>query len=167
MTRIEEFQHRVAEQGKAVLGYTADIVEWSAKKNIDVAKDVAGFTVDQLRLPTKAKDFAHYRESMMDAYGEFGGVLKSHGKDYAEKIREVPAEVRDLFVPKKAKAKKVTAKKAPAKKAPARKKAKKATAKKATAKKATAKKAPVAKKPAPVVKKATPVVEKAESKPTV
>ena len=89
MSRIEEFQTRVADQGKTVLGYTADLVEWSAKKNIDVAKDVAGFTVKQLRLPTKAKGFADYRESLMDAYGDFGGVLKSHGKDYAEKLRVV------------------------------------------------------------------------------
>lgn len=156
MTRIEEFQARVAEQSKAVLGYTADIVEWSARKNIDVAKDFAGFTVDQLRLPTKAKDFAHYRESMMDSYGEFGGVLKSHGKDYADRLREVPAEVRDLFVPKKA-----VAKKAPAK--PKAKVAKKAAAKKKAP--AAKKAAPVRK--APVVKKATPVVEKAELKPAV
>jgi hypothetical protein len=152
MTRIEEFQTRVAEQGKAVLGYTADIVEWSAKKNIDVAKDVAGFTVDQLRLPTKAKDFAHYRESVMGAYGDFGGVLKSHGKDYADKLREMPAEVRDLFMPKKEVAKKVTVRKAPAKK-----KAKVAR------KTAARKKAPVAKKPTPVVKKAEPVAEKTEA----
>ena len=152
MTRIEEFQTRVAEQGKAVLGYTADIVEWSAKKNIDVAKDVAGFTVDQLRLPTKAKDFAHYRESVMGAYGDFGGVLKSHGKDYADKLRERPTGVRDLFRPKKEAAKKGTVRKAPAKK-----KAK--VARKTAAKK----KAPVAKKPTPVVKKAEPVVEKAEA----
>ena len=157
MTRIEEFQARVAEQGKAVLGYTADIVEWSAKKNIDVAKDVAGFTVDQLRLPTKAKDFAHYRESLMGAYGDFGGVLKSHGKDYADRLREMPAEVRDLFMPKKEAAKKVTVGKAPAKKAPARKKAKVAR------KTASRKKAPVVKKPTPVVKKAEPVAEKAKA----
>ena len=156
MSRIEEFQTRVADQGKTVLGYTADLVEWSAKKNIDVAKDVAGFTVKQLRLPTKAKGFADYRESVMDAYGDFGGVLKSHGKDYAEKLRVVPAEVIDLFKPKKA-ATKAPATKAPATKAPAKKAA---VAKKAPAKRKApkARKAAVSKKKT-VAKKATPATK--------
>ena len=165
MSRIEEFQTRVADQGKTVLGYTADLVEWSAKKNIDVAKDVAGFTVKQLRLPTKAKGFADYRESLMDAYGDFGGVLKSHGKDYAEKLRVVPAEVIDLFKPKKA-ATKAPAAKAPAKKAavakkaPAKRKAPKAR-KAAVSKKKTVAKKTVAKKATPATK--APAAAKTES----
>lgn len=155
MSRIEEFQTRVADQGKTVLGYTADLVEWSAKKNIDVAKDVAGFTVKQLRLPTKAKGFADYRESVMDAYGDFGGVLKSHGKDYAEKLRVVPTEVIDLFKPKKAATKAPAKKAAVAKKAPAKRKAPK------TRKAAVSKKKTVAKKAMPATK--APAAEKTES----
>lgn len=135
MTRIQEFQTRVAEQGKSVLGYTADLVEWSARKNIDVAKDVAGFTVEQLRLPVEAKDFADYRASVWGAYGDFGGVLKAHGKDYADRLRDVPTEVRDLFMPKKH----------AVKKAPARKKAKVAKKKAPVARKAARKAAAPAK----------------------
>jgi len=146
MTRIEEFQTRVAEQGKIVLGYTADLVEWSARKNIDIAKDFAGFTVGQLRLPVEADGFADYRASLLGAYGDFGGVLKAHGKDYADRLRGVPAEVRELFVPKKP----------AARKAPAGKKAKVATGRAPAARKTAAAKKPAAARKAPAATKTEP-----------
>jgi len=122
MNRFEQFQARIADQGKSVFGYTVDWLEWSAKKNLEIAEDVAEFTIAQLRLPVEAGGFADYRHGLRDAYGEFGDVLKHHGDDYVTKLRDVPAEVREIFAPKKA------PKKAAAK--PAAKKAKSAAAKK-------------------------------------
>ena len=130
MNRIEEFQVRFNDKSKLVFDYTIDWIEWSAKKNLAIAEDVAEFTVAQLRLPVEAGGLADYRHSLRDAYGEFGGVLKHHGEDYVSKLKDVPAEVRDIFAPKKAAPKKVAPKtvapKAPkkaAKKAAARPKA--------------------------------------------
>lgn len=127
MNRIEEFQVRFNDKSKLVFDYTIDWIEWSAKKNLAIAEDLAEFTVAQLRLPVEAGGIADYRHSLRDAYGEFGGVLKHHGEDYVSKLKDLPAEVRDIFAPKKAAPKKVAAKKV-APKAP------KKTAKKTAAK---------------------------------
>jgi len=142
MNRFADLQSRVADQGKSILNYTADLVEWSARKNLAVASDFAGFTVEQLRLPVRSHDFSDYRLGVKGAYSEFGEVLKRHGDDYLAKIKEVPAEVRDVLRPVKKTAK-------PAKKAsvakPAAKKAstaRKAAPKKAPARKVTAKTVP-------------------------
>jgi len=147
MNRFADFQSRVADQGKSILNYTADLVEWSARKNLAVASDFAGFTVEQLRLPVRSHDFADYRLGVKGAYSEFGEVLKRHGDDYVAKIKEVPAEVRDVLRPAKKAAKaatKATAAKPAAKKASA---ARKAAPKKAPARKVTARTVP-----APAVK---------------
>lgn len=101
MNRFEEFQARVNDRSKSVFGYTVDWIEWSAKKNLSIAEDVTQFAVSQLRLPAEAGDFADYRHSVRDAYGEFGGVLKHHGEDYVARLKDVPAEVRDLLAPRK------------------------------------------------------------------
>jgi len=151
MNRLAEFQSRVADQGKSILNYTADLVEWSARKNLAVASDFAGFTVEQLRLPVRAHDFADYRLGVKGAYSEFGEVLKRHGDDYVAKIKEVPAEVRDVLRPVK-KAAKAATKTAAAK--PAAKKA--SAARKATAKKAPARKVTARTVPAPIVKTGGP-----------
>lgn len=134
MNRFEEFQSRITSQGKSVFGYTIDWIEWSAKKNLEIAEDVADFTVSQLRLPVQASGFADYRHSLRDSYGEFGDVLKHHGDDYVAKLKDVPADVRKLFEPKKAaKTAAPKSKAAPAKKAakakPAKAKAKASTSK--------------------------------------
>lgn len=102
MNRLEEFQARVNDRSKSVFDYTVDWIEWSAKKNLAIAEDVTEFTVSQLRLPVEADGLADYRHSLRDAYGEFGGVLKHHGEDYVARLKDVPAEVRGIFAPKKA-----------------------------------------------------------------
>jgi hypothetical protein len=102
MNRLEEFQVRFSDKSKLVFDYTVDWIEWSAKKNLAIAEDLAEFTVSQLRLPVEAGGLADYRHSLRDAYGEFGGVLKHHGEDYVARLKDVPAEVRDIFVPKQA-----------------------------------------------------------------
>lgn len=125
MNRFEELQARFADQGKSVFGYTVDWIEWSARKNLAIAGDLAEFTVSQLRLPVETDDFAGYRHELRDAYGEFGEVLKHHGDDYVARIKDVPAEIRDIFAPKKA-AKKATPKAKPKKAGAARAKTAKA-----------------------------------------
>lgn len=110
MNRIEAFQARVSEQGRSMIEYTADWVEWSAKKNLEIADDVAEFTVAQLRLPVEAEDFADYRLGLSDSYGELGEELKRHGDDYVSKLKDVPAEIRAIFEPEKKAARKAAAK---------------------------------------------------------
>jgi len=102
MNRFEELQARMSEQGKSVFDYTIDWIEWSARKNLDIAEDVAEFTVAQLRLPVEAGGFADYRHGLRSAYSEFGEVLKHHGDEYVTRLRKVPTEVRDILVPKNA-----------------------------------------------------------------
>lgn len=142
MNRLEEFQVRINDRSKSVFGYTVDWIEWSAKKNLAIAEDVAEFTVAQLRLPVEADGLADYRHSLRDAYGEFGGVLKHHGEDYVARLKGVPEEVRGLFAPKKA-VKKAAPKPQAAKPKAARPKAK-AKAKATASKKARATPATVA-----------------------
>ena len=110
MNRIQEFQARVGKQGKTILGYTTDWVEWSARKNLAIADDFADFAVSQMRLPVEANDFADYRASVRDAYSEFGNVLTTHGEDFASKLKGIPEDVRALFAPRKNAAKKAAAK---------------------------------------------------------
>ena len=122
MTRFEEFQTRLSKQGKSVFGYTVDWIEWSARKNLEIAEDLADFTVAQLRLPVEVSGFADYRHSLRDAYGEIGDVLKHHGEDYVARLKHVPADLSDIFEPKKEASKAAPkAKAAPARKAKPRK----------------------------------------------
>jgi len=102
MNRLEEFQARINDRSRSLFGYTVDWIEWSARKNLAIAEDVAEFTVSQLRLPVEADGFTDYRHSLRDAYGEFGDLLKHHGEDYVTRLRDVPGEVRELFAPPKA-----------------------------------------------------------------
>lgn len=102
MNRLEEFQARINDRSKSVFGYTVDWIEWSAKKNLAIAEDVAEFTVSQLRLPVEAGGIADYRHSLRDAYSEFGDVLKHHGEDYVARLKDMPEEVRGIFAPGKA-----------------------------------------------------------------
>jgi hypothetical protein len=132
MNRLEEFQSRISNQGKSVFGYTVDWIEWSAKKNLEIAEDLADFTVSQLRLPVEVSGFADYRHSLRDAYGEFGNVLKHHSDDYVARLKDVPDELRDIFEPTKAPKKAAPQPKpAPARKAKAKAKASKPKTKKA------------------------------------
>lgn len=144
MNRLEEFQARVSDRSKSVFDYTVDWIEWSAKKNLAIAEDVAEFTVSQLRLPVEAGSFTDYRHSLRSAYGDFGGVLKHHGEDYVEKLKDVPAEVRGIFVPKKAVKKAAAKPKAVKPKAAKPKAAKPKAAKPKVAAKKKAKPAPAA-----------------------
>lgn len=125
MNRIEEFQAAVSKKGKSVFGYTVDWIEWSARKNLEIADDFADFTVAQLRLPMEANDFADYRLGLRDSYSELGDVLKQYGEDYVAKVKGIPADVRAIFVPKKA-VKKAAAKPKAAKPKTAKRKAAKA-----------------------------------------
>jgi hypothetical protein len=124
MNRIEAFQALVSEQGRSIFEYTADWVEWSAKKNLEIADDFAEFTVAQLRLPVETQGFTGYRLGLRDSYGELGEELKRHGEDYVSKLKEMPAEIRAIFEPEKK-----AATKAPAKPKTVKKTAKPAKAK--------------------------------------
>lgn len=126
MNRFETLQAQVSEQGRSIFEYTADWVEWSAKKGLAVADDVAEFTVAQLRLPLETEGFAEYRLGLRDSYGEFGEVLKRHGDDYVSRLKDMPAEIRAIFEPPKQKPKKAAAKPKTAKKAAKPKNVKKA-----------------------------------------
>lgn len=123
MSRLENLQSRISDQGKTILSFTADIVEWTADKNLAVAGDIADFAVKQLRLPVKANDFAGYRGKLRSSFGDFGTVMKGHGEDIIAKLREVPADVRDAFQAEKKPVRKAVVKAPVAKKPVAKKRA--------------------------------------------
>ena len=61
MSRLTEIRSHLNERGKSFVSYGADLVEWSAEKNLAVAGDIASFAVAQIRLPIEVQDFAEYR----------------------------------------------------------------------------------------------------------
>ena len=142
MMKYDEIRSDVTVRGKSLLVTVADILEVLTKRNLAVATDVAGFAVDQVRMPAEVVDFNEYRERNKVAYSKFGEKMVGHTRGLVTELREVPGQLADSLTiakrPVKAAPKKVAAK-APAKKAAA----KKAPAKKAPAKKAAAPKAPV------------------------
>lgn len=138
MSRLTEIRSQLNQRGRSVVGFGADLVEWSAEKNLAVAGDIASFTVAQMRLPIEVQDFAEYRAEVQGLISGFGETLKEHGQDYVVKLRDLPADFREVVDPVPSKpSRKTTAKKRVRKKAAA----KKTAAKKSTAKKTAAKKA--------------------------
>jgi len=129
MSRLADIRSQLNHRGKSVLSYGADLVEWSAEKNLAVAGDIASFAVAQIRLPVEVQDFAEYRAEVQQSVSGFGETLKEHGQDYVAKLRGVPGEFRTVVNPEaKASSRKTTARK-------------KAAAKKTAPKKVAAKKA--------------------------
>jgi hypothetical protein len=122
MSRLAEIRSQLNQRGKTVVGYSADLVEWSAEKNLAVAGDIASFAVAQIRLPTEVQDFAEYRAEVQESVSGFGETLKEHGQDYVAKIRGLPADFRKVVNPKTRKtSQRSTAKKKAPKKAAAKK----------------------------------------------
>ncbi|MGB5627694.1 MAG: hypothetical protein WBM61_18325 [Woeseiaceae bacterium] len=139
MSRLADIRSQLNQRGKSVVSYGADLVEWSAEKNLAVAGDIASFAVAQIRLPIEVQGFAEYRTEVQQSVSDFGEMLKEHGEDYVARLREVPGEFRKVVKPEtEALSGKTTAKKraAPKKVAP-----KKAAPKKTAAKKAVPKRA--------------------------
>lgn len=129
MSGLGDIRSQLNRRGKSVVSYGADLVEWSAEKNLAVAGDIASFAVAQIRLPIEVQDFAEYRAELQQSVSGFGETLKEHGQDYVAKLRGMPGEFRTVVNPEaKASPRKATARK-------------KAAAKKAAPKKAAAKKA--------------------------
>lgn len=139
MSRLADIRTQFNRQGKSVVSYGADLVEWSAEKNLAVAGDIASFAVAQIRLTTEVQNFTEYRAELQQSIAGFGEVMKEHGQDYVAKLRDLPEEFREVVnpEPRTAPSKTTTRKKAAAKKAVP----KKAAAKKATPRKVAAKKA--------------------------
>ena len=79
MSQIENVVSRITFTGKQLLSHSADLIEWSANKNLAVAGDVAKFAVEQMRLPVQAESFAGFQKDVRNSYGKFGGDLKTHG----------------------------------------------------------------------------------------
>ena len=129
MSRLGEIRSRLDQRGKSFVSYSADLVEWSAEKNLAVAADIASFAVAQMRLTVEVQDFAEYRAGVRGSIADLGETLMEHGQDYVAKIRELPGDLRKAVNPK--------TKKSPRKTTTT----KKAAAKKSATKKAAAKKA--------------------------
>lgn len=144
MSRLAEIRSQLNQHGKSVVSYGADLMEWSAEKNLLVAGDIASFAVAQIRLTTEVQNFAEYRAEVQQSISGFGETLKEHGQDYVSKLRDVPGEFRAVVNPEtRAPSRKPVAKKTAAPKKGAAKKAapKRAAPRKAAAKKAAAKRA--------------------------
>jgi len=124
MSRMAEIRSQLDQRGKSVVSYTADLVEWSAEKNLAVAADIASFAVAQIRLTIEVQDLAEYRAEVRGSIAVFGETLKEHGQDYVTKIRDLPGDFRKVVDPesRKPSRKTTTTKKAAAKKS-AKKKA--------------------------------------------
>ena len=124
MSRLAEIRSQLNQRGRSVVGYGADLVEWSAEKNLAVAGDIASFAVAQIRLPIEVQDFAEYRAEVQESVSGLGETLKEHGQDYVAKIKGLPADFRKVVNPKtRNKARKSSAKKKAAAKKTVTKKA--------------------------------------------
>lgn len=123
MSRLTELRSQFNERGKSVVNYGADLVEWSAEKNLAVAGDIASFAVAQMRLTIEVEDFEEYRAEVQESLSVFGETLREHGQDYVAKFKRLPEEFRTVVNPETIQAPRKTS---PKKKAP-----KKAAAKKA------------------------------------
>lgn len=122
MSRLAEIRSQLNQRGRSVVSYGADLVEWSAEKNLAVAGDIASFAVAQIRLPIEVQDFAEYRSEVQQSVSGFGETLKEHGQDYVAKLRELPGDFREAVSPTTRKSlRKTTAKKQAPKKAAAKK----------------------------------------------
>ena len=134
MGRLGEMRSQLDQRGKSFVSYSADLVEWSAEKNLAVAADIASFAVAQIRLTVEVQDFVEYRAGVRGSIADLSETLKEHGQDYVTKIRSLPGDLRKVANPKtrKSSRKTTTTKKAAAEKSGT----KKAAAKKSAAKKA-------------------------------
>jgi len=122
MSRLTDIRSQLNQRGKSVVSYSADLVEWSAEKNLAVAGDIASFAVAQIRLPIEVQDIGEYRTEVQQSVSGFGETLKEHGQDYVAKIRGLPADFRKAVNPKTKKtSRKITAKEKAPKKAAAKK----------------------------------------------
>lgn len=144
MANIDTITREMTTRGKSVLEAVADIVEDVTRKNLEVANDVAGFAISQIRMPAKVKNFSDYRERQQSAYSNIRGTLRTHGQEYISALRDIPQQLRDSWTvelkpvaPKAKAAKKPAARKASTRKAPVRKTARKTAARKTTAKRTT------------------------------
>jgi hypothetical protein len=145
MSKLDDIRDNLSGRSKSLLMTAADIIESITQQNLALASDLAGFAIDQVRLPTQSDDFGDYRDRSKDAYSKFGGQLKAHGEDLVSVLREVPGQVKDALSAASPAAKAKPVRKAAAKKAPAQKKA---VANEPAAKKKVAKQASAAKRPA-------------------
>jgi len=129
MTRLTEIRSQLNKRGKLVVGFGADLVEWSAEKNLAVAGDIASFAVAQIRLPVEVQDFSEYRTEVQELISGFGETLKEHGQDYVGKLKDLPGDFRESVEPKASQSsRKTTTKKKARKKVAARKTAAKKAA---------------------------------------
>ena len=97
MSRIDEIQSRVTEQSRSVLGYAADLVEWSLNNNLKLAQQAADFAVAQFRVPVEAKDLSSYRADLTEVYGDFGQALRGYAEACVSRIQELPSEFTEIF----------------------------------------------------------------------
>jgi len=119
MSGLADIRSQFNQRGRSIVSYGADLVEWSAEKNLAVAGDIASFAVAQIRLPIEVQDFAEYRAEVQQSVSGFGETLKEHGQDYVAKLRDLPEDFRKAVNPTTGKSlrktsakKKVAAKKA-------------------------------------------------------
>ncbi len=94
MSKYDEIKNDVSTRGKSLLVVIADILESVNKQTLALVKDLNGFTVAQVRLPTKANDLGDYRDRSKDAFSKFGGKIKGHGQNLIAVLREAPAQIK-------------------------------------------------------------------------
>lgn len=94
MNRLATVRSELNQRGKSIVGFGADLLEWSLEKNLAVAADIASFAVAQIRLTIEVEDVAEYRTAVLGSISGFAESLKDHGHDYVAKLREVPGEFR-------------------------------------------------------------------------
>lgn len=99
MSRLAEVRSQLNQRGKSAVSYGADLVEWSAEKNLAVAADIASFAVAQIRLTVETQGFADYLREVRGSVSSLGETLQEHGQDYVAKIRELPADFQKIASP--------------------------------------------------------------------
>jgi phage-related protein len=99
MSRLAEMRSHLNLRGKSVVSYGADLMEWSAEKNLAVAADIASFAVAQVRLTVEAQDFSEYLAEVRGSISGLGETLQEHGQDYVAKLRDMPGDFQKVVNP--------------------------------------------------------------------
>ena len=124
MSRLAEVRSQMKQRRKSVVSYGADLVEWSAEKNLAIAADLASFAVAQIRLTVEAQDLPEYVAEVRGSISGLGETLQEHGQDYVAKIRDLPEDFREVINPAiKTSSRKATVRKKAAAKKSVKKKA--------------------------------------------
>lgn len=112
MSRLTDKRSQLNQRGRSVVNYGADLVEWTAEKNLAIAADIASFAVAQIRLTVETRDIPEYLAEVRGSITGLGETLQEHGQDYIARVKELPGDFQAVVKPEiKTSSRKTTVKK--------------------------------------------------------